>query len=134
MFKCLAEFPCENVWPWNFVWGEFNFNTSKWSVQISYFFFLILSWKTVYFRNLSISSRLSCLLAHDYANYDCISIIFGYNFHSFISYFIYFGLFLFFLMSLTEDFSFFLIFSKNHLSLSLSFCGMLFGFHICIFL
>ena len=55
--------------------GKFNFNASKWSVQIFYFFFLILSWKTVYFRNLSISSRLSCLLAHNYANYDCISII-----------------------------------------------------------
>lgn len=102
-----------------FCFGKFNFNASKWSVQVFYFFFLILSWKTVYFRNLSISSRLSCLLAHNYANYDCISIILVITFTlKFIILFIW--TFSFFLDESNWKKIFFFIFS-SHLSLSLSF-------------
>ena len=66
--KCLLEFACEAIWPWAFVcWKifshSFNFSTCDWSVHI-FCFFLVHSRKVMFSKNLSISSRLSILLAY----------------------------------------------------------------------
>ena len=65
--KCLIEIACEVIWSWAFVsWKilnhSFNFSACDWPVYIFYFF-LVQSRKVVLLKNLSISSRLSILLA-----------------------------------------------------------------------
>ena len=66
--KFLVEFSCEAIWSWAFVrWKisdySFHFCACDGSVKIFYFF-LVQFWKVILSENLSISSKLSILLAY----------------------------------------------------------------------
>ena len=107
-------FPCEAVWPCTSVCWEpfdywFNFNTSIWSVPISYFF-LIQPERLNVSRNSFISSRLSNLLAYNCSLFFCDI---GYNFCSFISKFVYLGPLFLFLVTLSNSLPILFVFLKN---------------------
>jgi len=122
LFVCLVEFTCEAIWSWTFIcrkcfYDMFNFISSDWSVQLIYFF-LIHFWQPLS-RNLSISSRLSNLLAYNCSAYSlmvfCISVVSVVTSpFSFLILFILVFSLLFF-VSLARGLSILFTFSKNQL-------------------